>query len=165
MDEVCELPLIIDIEASGFGRGSYPIEIGVADQHGQTFNFLVKPLTQWQHWDDSAQAIHGISRDSLLQQGMDIGEIADQLNQLFAGKILYTDGWSFDSSWLGLLFHESGRLQGFKLEALTKILSQQQMAIWDETRKQIFLASGEVRHRASVDAKNLQQTYVQTQHL
>ena len=137
----------------------------MADAQGHTFNFLVKPLAKWQHWDQDAENIHGISRKLLNEQGGDIAEIADELNRLFAGKVLYTDGWSFDSSWLGLLFYEAGRIQRFKLEALTKILTPQQMAIWDDTRRVIFQASGEVRHRASVDAKNLQQTYFQTQHL
>ena len=32
-----ELPIIIDIEASGFGRGSYPIEIGYHMPDGESY--------------------------------------------------------------------------------------------------------------------------------
>ncbi|MFO1249856.1 MAG: hypothetical protein U1E77_01625 [Inhella sp.] len=38
-----QLPAFIDIEASGFGRGSYPIEVGFVDRDGQLFCTLVQP--------------------------------------------------------------------------------------------------------------------------
>ena len=59
------LPVIIDIEASGFGRGSYPIEIGYYQPDGQSFCSLIRPDPAWTHWDDSAEQVHGIARPLL----------------------------------------------------------------------------------------------------
>ena len=63
------LPTILDIEASGFGRGSYPIEIGFSDGQGGLFCSLIQPEADWLHWDDSAEALHGLSRELLLTHG------------------------------------------------------------------------------------------------
>jgi len=156
------IPLIIDLEASGFGRGSYPIEVGVADENQKVMSRLIKPFDHWTHWDDGAYKVHGIARETLIESGVEPREVAIALNDRFVGKILYTDGWSFDSSWLGLLFEEAQVFQRFKLEALTKILSQNQLEIWDKTKKIIAKELNHTRHRASVDAKILQLTYIRT---
>jgi len=156
------IPLVIDLEASGFGRGSYPIEVGVADENQKVMSRLIKPFDHWTHWDEAAFKIHGISRDSLVESGVEPREVALALNEKFVGKILYTDGWSFDSSWLGLLFEEAQVFQRFKLEALTKILTQDQLVIWDQTKKDIAQELNHTRHRASVDAQILQLTYLRT---
>ena len=156
------VPLVIDLEASGFGRGSYPIEVGVADENQKVMSQLINPFDHWTHWDDSAFKIHGISRETLECHGVDPRAVALTLNEKFAGKILYTDGWSFDSSWLGLLYEEVQVFQRFKLEAITKILTQDQLAIWDQTKKDIAIELNHTRHRASVDAQILQLTYIRT---
>jgi hypothetical protein len=41
------LPTIIDIEASGLGKGSYPIEVGFISGKGETGCTLIKPLAHW----------------------------------------------------------------------------------------------------------------------
>ena len=156
------IPLFIDLEASGFGRGSYPIEVGVADENQKVMSLLIKPEENWTHWDPSAAAIHGISRDVLFDAGVDAKDVAISLNEKFSGKKLYTDGWSFDSSWLGLLFNEVGMFQRFRLETVTKILSQEQLEIWDKTKKEVGDEMNYTRHRASVDAEILQKTYIKT---
>ncbi len=56
-------PIILDIEASGFGRSGYPIEIGYALPDGQTWCSLIRPEPEWTHWDPSAEAVHHISQD------------------------------------------------------------------------------------------------------
>ncbi|BCE01243.1 hypothetical protein [Marinicellulosiphila megalodicopiae] len=156
------VPLFIDLEASGFGRGSYPIEVGVADENQKVMSLLIKPEDHWTHWDEGAAEIHGISRDVLMKAGISAKDVALSLNEKFIGKILYSDGWSFDSSWLGLLYNDVGIFQRFKLETVTKILTQAQLEIWDKTKKEIGDAMNHTRHRASVDAKILQQTYIKT---
>ena len=42
--------ITIDVEASGFGVGSYPIEVGVAFPDGGTQCYLIKPEHDWIHW-------------------------------------------------------------------------------------------------------------------
>ena len=93
------VPAIIDLEASGFGRGSYPIEVGFALEDRVVHSFLIKPAPTWLHWSSDAEKIHGISRDQLLEQGLTPREVALRMNELLRGKILYSDAWSFDSSW------------------------------------------------------------------
>jgi hypothetical protein len=44
-----ECPLIIDVEASGFGGTSYPIEIGVALDYGHKYCTLIHPEPGWTH--------------------------------------------------------------------------------------------------------------------
>ena len=63
------LPAIIDLEASGFGKGSYPIEVGFVLPEGAMFCTLILPPPHWRHWDEKAQAVHHISRDVLQSRG------------------------------------------------------------------------------------------------
>ena len=48
-------PTIIDVEASGFGPYSYPIEIGVALDNGDKYCTLILPAPAWTHWDEEAE--------------------------------------------------------------------------------------------------------------
>lgn len=158
-------PVIIDIEASGFGQGSYPIEIGIIMDDGQSYDFLIHPEPQWTHWDQQAQAVHGIDRSLLLAHGLSIFEVAHALNHLLEGRTAYSDGWGFDSTWLSLLFYEAGQSQTFRMDALTRILSPQQMQLWDRTKASLRVAQGNEHHRALLDARLLQDTFVQTRRL
>jgi hypothetical protein len=47
-------PIIIDVEASGLGHGSYPIEVGFALADGETHCRLIKPEEDWQHWFEAS---------------------------------------------------------------------------------------------------------------
>lgn len=154
-------PFIIDVEASGLGTGSYPIEIGVAlDQ--ERYCTLIQPESSWTHWSDSAEKIHGISRDELFTYGKPVAEVARHLNELLAGKTLYTDGWVVDKPWLVTLFYAASCNMHFSVSPLEMILSEQQMSIWHPTKDQIVQEFGLVRHRASNDAWIIQATYDRT---
>lgn len=155
-------PCIMDIEASGFGKGSYPIEIGVADDSGNSFSWLIKPQEDWQHWHDEAEALHQITRQELLENGLQPSDICDELNERFEGQILYSDGWGFDSGWLSLLFYVARRKMLFKLETLPRILSQYQLEHWDGVKAKMRTKHDLVHHRAMDDARLLQLTYRQT---
>ena len=52
-----DLASIIDLEASGFGSSSYPIEVGIVLPNGQTYCSLIVPEPDWRH--SSAFAISG----------------------------------------------------------------------------------------------------------
>ncbi|HEB28061.1 MAG TPA: hypothetical protein ENI05_09835 [Porticoccus sp.] len=155
-------PLIIDVEASGFGRGSYPIEVGVALADGQSQCSIIRRETDWQHWDPKAELMHGISRETLDQYGRDAVGVATMFNDLLAGEVVYSDAWGNDSSWLGLLYDTANLPQRFRLESLRTLLSDAQLEIWHETKEQVIVEWGFERHRASNDALILQQTYYQT---
>lgn len=155
-----DIPIILDIEASGFGAGSYPIEIGVAMPDGSLHAWLIRPLPQWVHWQDSAEAIHGISRQRLLNEGQSVRAVADELNELLAGTTAYSDGWGVDCSWLARLFHEAGVLQGFKLDSIYSRLGEDQLEQWQQSREAVLQATGMVPHRAGTDALIIQKTWL-----
>ena len=120
-------PLVIDVEASGFGPGSYPIEVGVAMPDGKVRCMIIRPIPEWQHWDEQAESLHGISREILLEFGSPVREVAEQLNQWLEGEMVYSDAWGNDSSWLALLFDAAGIRQAFKLDSLFTLLSKKQI--------------------------------------
>lgn len=154
------IPAIIDLEASGFGRGSYPIEVGFALEDRQVHSFLIKPAASWTHWSDEAEKIHGLSRDLLIKEGLSAREVALRLNELLAGKTLYSDAWGFDSSWLGRIFEEAELVQRFRLEAINKLLNPQQLENWHSVKEEVWLELGGAgRHRAARDVEVLQETF------
>jgi hypothetical protein len=157
------VPAIIDIEASGFGNGSYPIEIGLALPDGTTHCFIIRPDTSWTHWDNAAQAVHGIPRETLVESGKPVTEVAEALNRLVGGKKIYTDAWSYDLCWLGKLFDVAGLPQLFQLESIRALMNETQAERWHATKSRVIRKLGLARHRASTDALILQHTYIQSE--
>ena len=72
-------PIIIDIEASGFGAESYPIEIGVVLGDGAKYCSLIEPRPEWTHWDPAAETVIINSGDGLKTYGRSM-TVADRLN-------------------------------------------------------------------------------------
>nr|WP_218781829.1 hypothetical protein [Chromohalobacter salexigens] len=157
------MPILLDIEASGFGRGSYPIEVGLARADGSTCAFLIQPLEEWTHWDPKAELLHGISRGRLHREGHPVIEVARWLNdELASAGIAYSDSWGYDNTWLSLLFHHAGMLPRFRLEALRRLLDESQLERWGAMKETIIRERGIQRHRAGEDARLLQLTYQRT---
>ena len=157
-----ENPIIIDIEASGFGGMSYPIEVGIAMDKDSKYCALILPTPDWVHWDDEAEKAHRIARDVLETYGKPLREVATQLNQMLEGKTLYSDGWVVDKPWLTTLFHEAGLEIRFKVSPLEMILSEAQMERWHSTKYKVVEEMNMKRHRASYDAWIIQETYKRT---
>lgn len=154
------VPATLDIEASGFGARSYPIEIGTIDEDGSAYCSLIRPADGWTHWDASAVAVHGISRETLIRHGREPAQVASELNARLAGKVLYSDAWANDLSWLHRLFDEAGLVPSFRLESLRALLTEDEAARWHEAKA---LAARELdagRHRASSDAQVLQRALI-----
>jgi hypothetical protein len=155
-------PAIIDIEASGFGKGSYPIEVGYVSSHGKRWCSLITPCDDWQHWNQVAEQLHHISRETLLERGKSIDTIATHLNEVFLNQIVYSDGWLQDFTWLSRLFEMANATPHFKLEDLRTILSPYQQSAWHATKQSIVNELQITRHRASADAQILQMTWLKT---
>lgn len=153
-------PTVIDIEASGFGRGSYPIEIGFVLPDGRGDCMLIRPARHWSHWDPAAEALHLISRELLVAHGQPIDAVIDRLERQLRGLTVYSDGWGNDYSWLSTLYEAAGRQPGFRLDSLQKLLTQDELARWDTTKAAVFAEATQARHRASADARLLQSTVV-----
>ena len=158
-------PNIIDIEASGFGGDSYPIEVGLVLSNGERFCLLILPAEGWEYWNEEAEKVHHISRDMLENYGKSVSEVACLLNEKLAGMTLYSDGWVVDKPWLTRLFYASGVDMQFTVSSLEMILSDEQMNIWHKTKDKIIMQSNIQRHRASNDAWVIQETYRQTHQL
>lgn len=158
-------PNIIDIEASGFGDESYPIEIGLVLSNGVKFCTLVLPSKGWVHWNEEAEQVHHISRETLKIYGRPVVEVALELNKRLEGLTLYSDGWVVDKPWLTTLFYASGMDMKFSVSPLEMILSEAQMDVWHETKEKIIIKGNIQRHRASNDAWVIQETYRQTSEL
>lgn len=153
------VPACLDIEASGFGRGGYPIEIGYVLGDGSAYCTLIRPQPEWTHWDDAAEAVHGITRDLVLRHGRPAGEVAAALNRSLRGLVLYSDGWAHDYAWLMRLFDAAELTPQFRLDSLRAMLDEAQAARWHAVKQAVAAELRSERHRASTDAKLLQLTW------
>ena len=153
-----EPPAFIDLEASGFGRGSYPIEVGFILPQGGTYCSLITPPGHWSHWDTKAEAVHHITRDILLAHGKPATEVAAALNRQLNGQTIYSDGWAHDYAWLNLLFDEAELAPSFRLENLRALLSETEADAWQVCKQSVLAELVVPRHRASTDARVLQMT-------
>jgi hypothetical protein len=157
------VPTVIDIEASGFGRGSYPIEIGFVLPDGRGDCMLIRPTELWLHWDPGAESLHHITRDQLFRYGKPIEEVIDRLEAQLRGKTVYSDGWGNDYSWLSALYDAADRHLGFHLDSLQKLLTQEELNRWDAIKAVVSNEAPAERHRASADARLLQSTVARLQ--
>ncbi|NTV10828.1 MAG: hypothetical protein HGA47_08635 [Zoogloea sp.] len=158
-------PPIIDIEASGFGRGSYPIEIGFVMPDGSCWCSLIAPLANWLHWDEKAERIHGICREVLRTHGRPALQVAREINRRLGRLTVYCDGWLQDYSWLNRLFEEAELTPSFRLEDVRTLLSEDEAARWHQVKEEILAEAKPERHRASSDAWVLQATLMRVKRL
>lgn len=149
-------PCVLDIEASGFGRNSYPIEVGYVMPDGRGVCMLVQPMAGWTHWDPTAEKVHGIGRDTLLAHGRTAREVALTLNRDLSGRCVYCDGWAHDYSWLAALFDAAELHASFRLESVTALLDEASLQRLDAAYQASLGEMGLTRHRASNDARALQ---------
>ena len=157
-DGAATAPAVLDIEASGLGRESYPVEIGFVLADGQTYCSLIRPAPDWTHWDPEAERMHRITQETVQRHGREVTEVATQLNERLNGLTLYCDGFVQDYVWLGVLFEAADMTPTFKLDNLRALLTEQEAAFWNVVKKQITTEMRLQRHRASSDAKILQRT-------
>lgn len=151
-------PTVLDVEASGFGRNSYPIEVGFVLPNGHAYCTLIRPEAHWTHWDAQAEATHRIPRRLILERGLPTSEVAHAINTQLAGHTVYSDGWAHDYTWLGALFDAADMTPAFKLENLRALLDEGQADRWHTVKAQVISERGPQRHRASSDARLLQLT-------
>lgn len=151
-----QMPAILDIEASGFGRGSYPVELGFVNVDGTLFCSLIRPEPDWCHWDDSAQALHGITRELLARHGRSAVWMAQQINARLAGQTVYCDGWGHDYAWLSRLYDAADLQPNFRLDDLRCLLTEDEALRWHGVTQAVRARQQLGRHRASSDARVLQ---------
>ncbi len=156
------LPAVIDLEASGFGRQSYPIEVGFVLEDGRAGCTLIRPEADWTHWSPQAERTHGITRELLLQRGRPALEVARWLNQHLAGRTVYSDGWAHDYPWLARLFDAASLAPRFRIGHLRTLLDETQAEAWQHRLAAVRAAQQGQRHRASVDARHIRAALAST---
>jgi hypothetical protein len=153
------LVTFMDVEASGFGSASYPIEVGCVFPDGGSYCSLIKPEPDWLHWDDSAEKVHGITRQVLIQHGRTPQIVATELNAKLSGKRVVTDAWYHDYNWIHRLFEATTLTPRFELMDLRSLLDEEKISRWDSVKADVQAELNLQRHRASHDARVLQMTY------
>lgn len=111
--------VILDLEASGLGRGSWPIEVGLAwveDGEIKTWSSLIRPEPDWHMdaWDPVAEEIHGISLEEL-RAAPSASSVAQDLLARLAGRPVYSDAPEFDGRWLRRLLDAAPDVAGVRV--------------------------------------------------
>lgn len=156
------VPIIIDFSASGIGPESYPIEVGFSGRHGEGWCTLIRPESDWSHWDNAVARQHKIPREVLMQRGSSVNYVAERLNFFLRGQTVHSEDWCVDFEWMEKIFSIAGVKPKFKLNDLYEITQDQQSVMWDETKAKIIKELCLDRRRASGDARVLQLTWLRT---
>jgi len=143
----------VDLEASGLGAESYPIEVAwKCPETGRSDNFFINPdsVSGWRYWDEFAEELHGIDREQLVREGLSVEDACERLNTALDGVTLISDAPEFDSFWVRRLFAASGMRCHFKMAGLDAVLSAEQLIQYR------FIARSQFRrHRAMQDVNDL----------
>lgn len=147
--------LTIDFEASCLPRHgrSFPIEVGIAAD-GVTRSWLIRPHDSWAGWDwtAEAQALHGLSRDRIEQDGEPAATVLAELAAATLGRRVVADSL-LDQQWLDTLALAAGASAPFHIDHVATLFDEQGA---DEARIAAAVAyadkQGAVRHRAAGDA-------------
>lgn len=154
---------IIDIEASGLHINSYPIEIAVLIQ-GNIHSWLITPETEWTYWNSTAESLHGISRQTLMADGLSAIQVAEELNELMetSSGVLYSDAVQWDADWLKTLYDTTESVQQFNLLPIEALLSAEEKANFNLNLKDIIRSGQYRQHRAEEDVKIIYECYKRT---
>lgn len=160
VDSVRTAIAFIDVEASGLGPNSWPIEVGWTFDTGEPRSMLIKPCDKWSMtaWEKSAEKLHGISPTVLVTDGREPIEAALVLNAALGNAEVYSDAPDYDSYWLFRLYDAAGVRPNYRLHDLGDLLRP----IWPgEPADLVAEASKEAPHihRAADDARHLQEMY------
>lgn len=100
--------VFLDFEASSLADASYPIEVGWVFEDGQGESHLIRPADDWLDWNPGAEAIHGLSRSRLIEEGSAHDVVARRMVEVLAGHDLFASAPSWDGKWLSVLLRRSG---------------------------------------------------------
>lgn len=98
--------VFLDFEASSSKLLSWPIEIGLShvgeDGEVVTQSHLIRPQPTWPMaaWTPEAEAIHGISLETLERDGLPAEQVARWFVAATRGRRVVSDAPEFDERWL-----------------------------------------------------------------
>lgn len=150
----------VDVEASGLGPHSWPIEVGWGFTGSDPRAILIKPADNWSMnaWEKPAEKLHGISPIQLVTEGKKPIEAALVLNAALGGATVYSDAPDYDSFWLFRLYDAAGIKPNYRLHDLGDLLRP----IWTREPKELVdlaMTTAPHIHRAAADVRHLQQMY------
>lgn len=141
---------VIDFEASGLHRSSYPIQVGITNGRVE-YHSLIRPMAHWQFWDDESEQVHGLERRVLVEDGVDSVLVAQKLNELLSGQRVFCDAIQWDGFWARVLFSDNGLRQRFVLADATSLFElDTQVERFLSERKRLE-SSGDFRIHSAID--------------
>ena len=168
--------VFLDFEASSLSKFSYPIEVAWVFEDGTSEAHLIQPAPQWTEWDEEAQAVHHITRQTLQDDGAAHDVVARRMVEQLSGHNLFASAPSWDGKWLSALLRAAKlprhalRLRDSeeaRAEAARAILAPVVSADHLHVEIADLLALVEVRrangqpaHRALADAQDEQQHWL-----
>lgn len=170
------MTVFLDFEASSLSKHSYPIEIAWVFENGVSETHLIQPAPQWTEWDDEAEAVHHITRQTLQDEGSPHEVVARRMVDQLSGHELFASAPSWDGKWLSALLRAAKlprhalRLrdsEDARAEAARAILApvvpadRLHVEIADLlTLVEVRRANGQPAHRALADAQDEQQHWL-----
>lgn len=156
----------LDIEASGFGPGSYPVEVGWTFADGTGEAWLICPPDEWTAagWEAEAEAVHGLSRAWLEHEGWSAAYVADRVVAQLADVRLYSDAAVIDGQWLSRLLEWSSLPMLLPVRPFEELLPS--VSVMPGTMDRAIGAANRSfprRHRALPDSQHLWATWRQLQ--
>lgn len=153
----------IDLEASGLGADSWPIEVGWCFPEGAPCAHLIRTAPDWKDaaWDPKAEALHGVAREELARAGAAPEDVCDALNGALGGVKVYSDAPDWDGFWLYRLYQAARMRQAFELwdfRDLFAHLSYEQICA---VRAQASAVAPHC-HRAAADVLHMQTLFTMT---
>lgn len=147
---------VIDFEASGLSKKSYPIEVGITNG-AEHYTALIKPMSHWTYWEAEAEKIHNITADETMKNGKDSLSVANDLNSILKKSKIYCDNIQWDGFWLNVLFSDNRLSPTFQILDIQDILKTGKQWRLFESKMEEFEQSNLYRkHRALDDARVIQ---------
>lgn len=147
--------MTIDFEASCLPRHgrSFPIEVGIATMT-MSRSWLIRPSDEWLGWDwtAEAQALHGLTRDRVLREGLPVARVLAELVEAVGSCRVVSDS-SLDQYWFDRLSDAAGAPAPFGIDH-ANILFDERAVPSAAIAAAIARADVQVRtrHRAGADA-------------
>lgn len=141
------LPPVLDFEASSLSDGSYPITVGLVVQ-GKLYYWVIKPEPDWVDWSLASQAIHGIKRSYLVENGVAASQVYKEMKAILADlPCIYSDNPYWEKRWLRCL-----GLFDLEILDIRELVPISARADWQACVERQFKTNNLVRHRADHDA-------------
>lgn len=98
----------LDFEASSLADRSFPIEVAWVFEDGRSEAHLIRPAPGCDDWDAAAEALHGIDRDNLANEGEPHEDVALRMVEELSGHDLFASAPSWDGKWMSVLLRGAG---------------------------------------------------------